>query len=349
MKKIILLFLFLALSNIYSQTQNNIGKIYQNYLDNGVLKTKVITTPMINNGVGLMSNETQLPLNNNIMMPRIRWSFTDPAAIANNVAISGNGLLNVVGWYLNSMRISTYDTNSNTPLWDYNTYASPSYYNYVNVSDTAGAIAAGSYHNFYLFHKGSSVPFFNFDLTTLHDTGIAGPVALTFNGNFLVACVQRNDSSTVLGFNSTSTTPVWRYRMATAVYGVKIAGYDSLLIVNTYYTWAVLNTYTGAVRATGQIYGTTGGTQTQQAISGDGNYIGIINYYGWVYCSHWNGSAYSQVWSSQEPPGTYYNWISTVDISTDGLYLAIGTLNFLSSSSYDGKVKYYVIANGNTP
>jgi hypothetical protein len=345
MKKITLLILLLTITNVYSQSQNFIGKSYESAVENGILKSRVITNPQINTGSNVFVNVNNPPFSFSPLDSRVRWQFTDPYAIANDVAISGEGLTDVCGWQLNSKRVSVYDTNSNIPLWEYTT-SSNVYRNYVSISDSTGYIAVGTQLNFLIFTRGSNTPIFNFDLTTIPDTGIAGPVALTFSGNFLVACVQRNDTSTVMGFNRTSNIPVWKYRMATAIQGVKIGGSDSLLIVNTYYGYAVLNTFTGAKRYAASI---TGGTQTQQAISGNGDYIATINYNGYVYCYHWTGSAYSLVLSFQEPPGTYYNWMSTVDISNDGQYLATGSLIFVTSSSYDGRVRFFKISDGNTP
>jgi hypothetical protein len=63
----------------------------------------------------------------------------------------------------------------------------------------------------------------------------------------------------------------------------------------------------------------------------------------------WSGSAYNLLWQYQEPPGSYYNWVTSVDITEDGQYVAIGTLIFLSSSSYDGSVRFFKVSTGSTP
>jgi hypothetical protein len=186
----------------------------------------------------------------------------------------------------------------------------------------------------------------NFDLTTIADTGTAGPIGITSNGGFFVATASRSDTSTIFGFNKSSNVSIWKLRVPTDIQGVKISGNDSLVIVNTYSYYWVLNTYTGAVRYSAAI---TGGTQTNQGISGNGNIIGIINYNGQVKVYQWNGSTYNFLWQYQEPTGTYYNWISSIDISYDGNYIAAGTLIFVTSSSYDGRIRYFKVSNGSVP
>ena len=345
MKTFTILFLLFLVSNVYSQIQSITGKYYQKYFENGVMKTRIITVPQINPGINFTNKEETLQVRNVSPDPRIRWSFMEPYSVGTNVAISGNGLLNVCGWSLNDTRISVYDTASNIPNWEY--FTNSSVFNlYVSVSDTAGVIAVGTNYNLYLFHKNSGTPFFNYDFTNSPDSGLAGPVALTFNGNFFVACVIRSDSSTVFGFNTASTVPVWKFKIANSIEGMKMAGYDSLLIVNTMYEYAVINTYTGYKRCSGVI---SGGSQMTQAISGDGTYIATIDYYGYVNVYQWNGTDYSLLWSFREPPGIYNNWISAVDISTDGLYLAAGALIFNSYSEHLGKIRFFRISEGNNP
>ncbi len=63
----------------------------------------------------------------------------------------------------------------------------------------------------------------------------------------------------------------------------------------------------------------------------------------------WDGSTYNLLWQDQEPPGTYYNWASAVDVSKEGDYIAVGTLIFVSSTETNGTVKYYKTSGGGTP
>ncbi|MGH2575218.1 MAG: T9SS type A sorting domain-containing protein [Ignavibacteria bacterium] len=357
MKATILLLLVYS-SAVFSQSISPlVGKFEVVVFENGIYRKKNITNPEIFNPdykTKLQPGSSyQNSLDNNSM---VRWSFFDPVAIGDRCQTSGNGLYQVVGWGLNTERISLYGNSNSTPLWEF--FSNPNVFiNEVSISDTAGVIANGSYQNVYLFNRPSNVPFFNFNLTNLPDTGIAGPVAITGNGRFLVACASRNDSSTILGFWRDSTQWVWRYRIGpnppvgAGIQGIRMSGNDSLIIVNSYGRFYVLRTYTGQLVYQGLInpLSQTSGTQSPQGISGNGNIIATINYYGYVRVFQWSGSTYNLLWQHQEPPGQFYNWMFTVDVTYDGNYVACGTLNFITSSSYDGKVKLFRVPGGSTP
>jgi len=344
MKKLILLFVILTFSNLYSQSDNFIGSTTKSVLQNGVWSYQTVTNPLLNEGANRMINgeSNDFRASNSSYM---RWSFTDAAAINNDGMISGDGKTSAVGWYLNNKRVSVYGNTNNTPIWEYPT-ATNNGRNYIAVSDTGDVIAAGSFRNFYLFSKSSSTPFFNFNLLTTADTGAAGPLDLTSNGSHLLASANRNDSSWVYCFNKNSTVSIWKTKVPGQIQGIKIAGNDTLAIVNTYSAYYVYNIYTGALRYSAPI---TDGTQAPQGISGNGNIIATINYKGFVKVYQWNGSAYNLLWQYQEPPGTYYNWVASVDVTNDGSYVAIGTLIFVTSGSYDGTVRYFKVSNGSTP
>jgi hypothetical protein len=344
MKKLILLFVLIPLLICFSQ-QNFVGKTEIPAYNNGVHTARIITIPEINYGENIMINQPNILSLVFLNGSTVRWFSIDAAAIGNDVAFSGNGLYGVVGWGLNNERVALHNNLNSTPIWQFMTSTNASR-NYVAISDTAGVIAVGSYHNIYLFNKDSSQPFFNFDLTTTLDTGIAEVLDITSDGNYVVASASRNDSSWVYCFNKNSTTSLWRTRIKGKAYGVRISGNDSLVIINGYYNYKVVNIYTGDIRAEGLI---DNGNQYPLGISGNGNVIATGNYRGFLKVYQWNGSQYVQQWQFQEPPGTYYNWIVTIDISDDGEYIAAGTLNFLSSSSYDGKLHYFKRSVGSTP
>ncbi len=344
MKKLTLLFILIPLVTIFSQ-DNFIGQYTNTEIRNGITYFRNITIPLENPYNKNIGNETYPIYNDNYNGSEIRWFFQDATAICNDAVISANGLYSVVGWALNNKRMSLYGNVNNIPIWQYQT-ASAGNRNYVAVSDTAAVIALSSYHNFLLFNKTSNVPFFNYDLTATPDTGTGGPIDITSNGEYFIAAANRSDSSWVYCFNKNSNVPLWRLRVGGLVYGVRIAGADSLAIISTYNAYWVVKTISGEIRAQGPI---TDGTQMTQGISGNGNYIALVNYKGYLRVYQWNGTSYNIVWQFQEPPGSYYNWVTSVDISYDGTYIAIGTLIFLSSSSYDGRVRYFKISNGSVP
>ena len=355
-KPLLIILLFSTITYSQQNQQGNfIGTKDQVVNDNGVLKTYTTITPEINNGNQTLYEQT--PHNPPFISDNnttIRWSYTDPASIGYHCAVSGNGNYNITAWDLNSERVSFYGNLNSTPLWEY--YVNPQVSSsYVAISDTGGVIAVGSLKNIYLFNNSSSTPFFNLDLSTIPYAGSSGPVDITKDGSFFVGCEYGTDSSTIYGFNSSSTVPVWSFKVipstgAARVYGINISGNDSLLIANTYGVFYVLNTFTGQLIYEGLINpASSSGTQAVQGISGDGNIIATVNYRGYVRVFQRSGSTYNLLWQHQEPPGTYYNWMYSVDISYNGDFIACGTLNFLSSSSYNGKVKVFKTASGSTP
>ncbi|MBV6480241.1 MAG: hypothetical protein HGGPFJEG_03094 [Ignavibacteria bacterium] len=354
------IFLFLISSTSFSQDYF-IGKHETSVLENGILKKKTILNPQPNpefknihkNTGDVTSNQQQ----NAPAASTIRWNFNDPAAIGDFSLVSGNGKYCVTSWNLNSKRISFYNSQSGNLLWEYTTDPL-GYLNFISISDTGGVIALGSYHNVMLFNNSSNTPFFNFDLTQLADTGIATFVDISKNGQFLVCCASRNDSSTIFGFNSSSTVPLWKTRLhptvttgGGSIQGIKMSGNDSLLIVNTYAEFYVMNAFTGQIIYNGLINPSTpsNGTQAIQGISGDGSIIATINYTGNLRVYQRSGSTYTFLWQNTEPPGTYYNWYTCVDITYDGSYISAGTLNFITSSSYDGKVKVFKRTGSGVP
>ncbi|MBL7129016.1 MAG: T9SS type A sorting domain-containing protein [Ignavibacteria bacterium] len=358
MWKSLLIILFFPLF-VFSQQnsgENFIGVTEQLVNENGVQNIYTTITPEINNGKQTLYEQT--PNNPPFISDNnttIRWLYTDPVSVGNHCAVSSNGNYNITAWDLNSKRVSFYGNLNSTPLWEYYVDPQVSTSSYVAISDTGGVIAVGSTKNIYLFNNSSSTPFFNLNLSTIPYAGTAGPVDITKDGSFFVGCEYGTDSSTIYGFNSSSTTPVWSFKVipstgAARVYGINISGNDSLLIANTYGVFYVLNTYTGQLIYEGLINpSSSSGTQAVQGISGDGNIIATVNYRGYVRVFQRSGSTYNLLWQHQEPPGSYYNWMYSVDISYNGDFIACGTLNFLSSSSYDGKVKVFKTASGGTP
>jgi len=335
MKKIITLFICLFyFVNAFPQNQS---AVYQSNL------VKFITSPVMFSG-----NSITTPININelysINLSETRWNYQDPASIGGSGAMSGPGNLFSIPWNLNNKRLCLYDSLSSTPLWTY-TAAANAGDGYSAVNDSGTLIVFSSGKNILMFNKNSNVPVNNFNLTVLPDTGNAGPVDFASNGSFYIGSANRSDTSTILRLNADGTQG-WKLRVPTSVYGINISHNDSLVIVNTYSKCWVVNTYTGTVRYQGDIQY---GTQTKQGISGNGNYIALIDYRGYMRVLEWNGTSYILKWSFQEAPGTYHNWITAVDISEDGQYVANGSLIFISSSSFDGRVRMFKISSGNIP
>jgi len=320
----------------------------------GINQESYITIPVVNNSYGTPIASGTDYLNEILSGTTIRWNFQDPVSIGDRCAVSGNGQFEAVGWGLNNTRISFYGNNNSTPIWEY-PVVNNFQVNYVALNYDGNLIAAGASMNIYVFNSSSNVPIFNFDLTSLGGTPSAGPVALT--PNFLIATSQYSDSSIIFGFNPASTTPVWSATLVDpaggsgSILGVKLSGNDSLMIVNTYGEFWVMETFTGNIIYQDVInpISSTSGTQATQGINFDGSIIATVNYFGYVRVFERSGNTFNLLWQDQEPPGTFYNWANSVDVSNDGNYVAVGTLIFLSSSSYNGTVKLYKTAGGGTP
>ncbi len=348
MKKIFLVLLLISAtlqSQINAPTTRNVYKT-----QNGITQVQTITGDQnIIPGNVALNPKGVLYQSSSVNASILRWPVFDTYSIADFCQTSANGLYQVIGWNLNSPeRVSLFGNTNNIPFWEFNTFVSPNYYNHVAISDTGDVIASGSYNNIYMFHRANNTPFFNYSLGT--DT--AGPVALTSNGKFMIACSSRQtDTSAIYAFSSDSAHPVWKYKIGqivnggSLINGIKISRNDSLVIVNNYGGFFVFKTYTGQL----VFSGTTGSTQSQQGISGNGNIIAIINYSGYLKVYQWNGTTYNLLWQFQEPPGTYYNWMYSVDVSNDGSMIAAGTLDFVTGSSFDGRVRFFRTANGSTP
>jgi len=351
MKRLTIFLLVLNVS-LFAQ-QNYVGKHYFSREIQGKEQSSFITIPEVNYSSPISFSEVSEPYFTDLFGSMVRWNFTDIAAIGSKCAVSGNGQYNAVGWYLNNQRIALYGNTNSTPIWE---YPLPNFLstNFVSLNYNGDLIAAGSDLHVYVFNNSSNVPIFDLDLTTLGGTPAAGPVALTQVGNFLVATASYSDSSTIMGFNTSSTTPVWSFTVVPStgsggIQGLKLSGNDSLMIVNTYGVFWVVKTFTGEILYQDLINPvSTSGTQTSQGISYDGSIIATVNYRGYVRVFEWNGSTYNFLWQDQEPPGAYYNWANSVTVSNDGNYIAVGTLIFVSSSENNGTVKLYKTSNGGT-
>jgi len=357
MKKLILILTFFTI-NILAQSNlpDNLVGVHNVYdLQGGV---KITTNPLLYNSSNKVENPVMKQDHPDSSGSIIRYIFTDPVSIGEYCAEAGNGSMSVVGWYLNNMRTSAYSNTNGTPLWEYILPQSLQY-NYVAVTSNASNVVSGYNQGIYLINGTNGNLVWSYTISYPPDTMSAGPIAVTSAGNFIVgsanAYFSSADTSYIYGFNNSSNVPVWTIKvppsaLGSEIYGIKISGNDSLIIANTYLNVYVIRTYTGQVIYTGSVNPlNNNGTQGPQGISGNGSIIATMNYIGYVRVLQWNGTTYNLLWQNQEPPGTYYNWIASVDVSYDGSMVAAGTLQFVTSSTYDGKVKFWSVSGGSTP
>jgi len=352
--KTFLIIFTLATTSLYSQYNlpGGVSGIHRSY---DRQRGAVITTnPILYDGNRKSVIETPTSYNPDSANSIVRYIHTEQYAIGEYCGEAGNGNTSIVGWYSNVERASAYGNSNGTALWEYTETTQTSLpSNYVAITPNGSFAVNGFNTQINLLNGTSGGVVWTYTISYPPDTIWAGPVGITSSGSFIIASANEywaSDTSRLYGFNSGSNVPVWSLRIppvstGSAITGVRISGNDSLAIVNTYSAYYVIRTYTGQQIATGSI----SGTQTSQGISGNGNLVATIDYYGWLKLYQWNGSSYAMLWQSQEPPGTYYNWMSAVDISYDGTMVAGGTLDFLTSSTFDGKVKFWSVAGGSTP
>jgi WD40 repeat protein len=268
----------------------------------------------------------------------IRWIAQDPAAIAQDVAIGTTNTFPFIGWYLNNQRVSFYGNNTSTPLWEFMTDPN-GYRNYVALAVDAGIVAAGSYHNFYLFDENTGAITFSL----IPEGGRnAGPVAVSRDGSLLVCAAQSpvaGGMHRLYAFHPPSTTPAWTFDFSdvqsTGIYGVNICADGSTVAVNgKFYGW-ILNANDGSVRSQLEI----ANTESRLALSADASVLAIAELSGFVKALEWNATAsrYDLIWQYKIPAGSFTNWASSIAVSSDGLTIMAGSLIFLSAG-YDGSV-----------
>jgi hypothetical protein len=341
----IILFSPVLIAQIKNIPDNLVGAHY--IIDNSN-RIKIVTNPVPHK---LNISKTNHAAYENIVdtnTSHIRYSYGEQYGVGYSCAESGSGLYSAVAWSFSGQRISLFGNTNNYSLWDFQTPGT--IMNYTSISDTGGFIAAGSGANIFLLNRITGMPVQVFNLSSLSDTGAAGPVAITSAGDFFIGSAVRTDSSTVMGFHNGSNLIVWRYRIPNELFGLKMSGNDSLIIINSYSRFWVLKTYTGESIYQGLINPfSNDGTQTNQGISGNGNIIATVNYDGYLRVYHWNGTTYFFLWEHQENPGQFYNWMTSVDVSYDGNRISCGTLDFISDTVFDGKVKMFNTFSGSSP
>ena len=302
----------------------------------------------------LLEREKSKPIpNTQRILSLVRWQSTDGAAIANNVATNAIGTNAFIGWYLNNERASFHDNNSATPIWEFPTDNTPTYYNVVALSADANIVALGSNHNLYLFDKTSGTITFNFPIP---DSRIASQVAVSRDGQLLVCAAQSplaGGIHRVYAFIPPSTTPIWTFDFSdgqsTGIYGINISIDKSIVAVNGKFYGYILNASNGTERTELPI----SNTESRLALSADGSVMGISELSGFIKAFVYNSgqSRYDLLWQYRIPPGVTTNWASAVAVSADGLTLMAGSLVFvdLTNGIYDGSVYLFDTFGEGTP
>ena len=243
-------------------------------------------------------------------------------AIANEVAISGNGQGILASWYLNNDRLSRYViSGTGTPLWSFN----------VPDNDWGMDVSAGSGTIFAALS--GSMGIFAWLTPSSNPTLVLEPAKkqdISSNGSYLV--YAKNDG-TLVCWDCAADTELWSTQLQTTgsgIYGVEISGDGSRVLVSVYDASSGAQVYD---MSNGSQIGTGVGNygQTKGDISYDGNRIVTGDFFGRVRLYEFNGSS----WNMEGNVATGDSWVTSVSISGDGHTAAGGTLAF---SPYSGRL-----------
>lgn len=255
-------------------------------------------------------------------------------AIAEHVALSGNGMCAQVGWWLNNKRTSHYRTlGSEIPIWNY-PLPLTEWYLPVGISLTGDDIAAGATGEpFYSFSSTINAPkwFFNLPAGFKIATCSQGPsVAVSDNGAVYAVLARSTDVGKLFIFNQQGDTiRTITFSQNNGIYGLDISNDGTVLCVSTYYATYIYN-LDGTRRDSLYNY-----SQTTAKISGDGKYLVKGHFNGRVYLYRWTGVNYTLKWEHY----TGHPWVTAVAISDNGATIMAGTFQY--SPTYAGKVLMY--------
>ncbi len=254
-------------------------------------------------------------------------------AIAQHIAIAGNGMWIQAGWYLNNERTSLYRTlGTAVPTWTY-PMANADWFISTDASmtgDDIGVVAAGeACHS---FSSSSSAPQWIYSLPGFEFASSSqGPtISVTDDGTTYAALAQGGGGGKLFIFDATGDTiRTIDFDPNTGIYGLDMANDGSVLCVSTYNVIYVFNA-DGSRRDSISQYG-----QTVSKISGDGTYLVKGDFNSRTYLYRWNGSNYDLVWQHY----TGHPWVTAVAISDNGSTIMAGTFQY--SPSNTGKVLLY--------
>jgi hypothetical protein len=256
-----------------------------------------------------------------------------PTAIAQNVAISGNGASIIAGWWLNDERTSRYAVSgSGIPLWEY-----PQTLNFflpVASSDNGNVVAStggGIPLNVWLNGAGPT-PSWQFTYPPDYD-GVDCDVS--DNGAFVAAACKLSGTGTAAKlfiFNASSATPIWSadFDAGNQLNGVEISEDNQWVVVGCYSNFYVFNMNSQSLFFTGPNY-----SQTMVGIDDDAEWLATGDFYGQIIVFRRIGNSYTQQWSN-----SMGGWVTTVDISSDASTVMAGTLFF---NPYSGIVRAFDI------
>ena len=182
-----------------------------------------------------------------------------------------------------------------------------------------------------VFHETFAYPVSHFKLTS-EGTRIYVSYGRYEDNYYAIACynISNNKSDPEWLIGDLTVNPV----------GISLSKDNSRLVVafaQGYKQIWVIDPLTGDILQNDLYYYDNSPSQ-DPALSANGDYLAYADFSGMAYLYHWNGERYESVWTASiAGPGATSTWGCANAISDDGSLIAIGTLDFVNSSSgYDG-------------
>ncbi len=238
-------------------------------------------------------------------------------AVAEHVAITGDGMHIFAGWWLNNKRVSAYRTlGTNVPIW-MDSLPDAEWQIRVDASRVDKFTSAVPGHpTMDCYDKGSATPLWEFRYPPGFRAAGWKTSAVSYDGA-VAAFIGSNGAVGKVWVLSTATgETLWtrEFSYARGPYGVDLSSDGSVCLVTCYDSCFVYEN--GTLRGNFYHYG-----QVPSAISGDGSIVASANYNATVQVWQWNGSSYVLLW--QNSVGN--TWATSVDVSRDGSTIACGT------------------------
>lgn len=241
-------------------------------------------------------------------------------AIAENVAISGDGAHGVAGWWLNNMRVSMYTVagGSGNPTW---VHSMPLAEFQVPVdADDLGSrlMAVASSESLHVMSVNSPHPMFT-DWFTSPYVGLTCSVS-DDGGTFASAGGDPNGVGGEVRVHDGATGALRFIRSLPAPpEGLCVSGDGRYVAANIRGFVKIWDATTGALRDSVLI---TGDTETPAVLSENGAYLVTGGFSKTVRLYRWNGVDYVQSWANTISSTT---WVTALAISRDGTTIVAGT------------------------
>ncbi len=255
-------------------------------------------------------------------------------AIAEHVAVSGDGMYIQAGWYLNNERTSCYRTlGTNTPQWS-NPLANSEFFIPVAVSFTGDGIAVISQGEpFYCHTYTTPTPQWVYSLPAGYSAATSAQgcaVAVNDDATMYAVLGRSGGEGRLFVFDADGDTiRTFTFAANTGVYGVDATPDFTIFCISTYYAIYIYE-FDGTRRDSIYNYG-----QTVAKISDDGAYMVKGDFNSMTRLYRWNGSSYDLAWQYHMT----HPWVTAVAISGDGSTILAGTFQY--SPANTGKVAMF--------